>query len=158
MGIFPHFSRRRMYARNSTKQKADRLRDGLLHAGIEKRACFGGAGRTMGTYDPADRFLRRRAGSRITGFSHPASGFRKKACRFPESLSEATTEKCGSGTSVFGLVWTADVQGDRREGCGTQSDNRAWRFPVNVRSPEDTGKLVWSDKKMPAHLLKTNNL
>jgi len=41
MGIFPHFSRRKMYARNSTKQKADRFPDGLLAHGNEKKACFG---------------------------------------------------------------------------------------------------------------------
>jgi len=41
MGIFPHFSRRRMYARNSTKQKADRFPDGLRHTEMKRRPVLG---------------------------------------------------------------------------------------------------------------------
>jgi len=70
---FIGFSRRRRDATNSTLPAVDRLPDGLLHAGDEKKGGFGGIDPGPWTCDQADPFLRRRTSR------EPGAGRQKSA-------------------------------------------------------------------------------
>jgi len=103
MGIFPHFSRRRMYARNSTKQKADRFPNGLRHTEMKRRPVLGvraGPGghtiRLTGFSDGGHV-----PGSRV--FPIQQAGFAKKHAGFRDLFLTPRLRNADPGQAYLGL-------------------------------------------------------